>query len=62
VLRHGIPAIAEASGDLTPAPPDTWPDDRFDVVWTLTATPTGWNFTTDTRVGITQRPAATLSA
>lgn len=43
--QHGeIPAIAQAFGSLAPAPPDTWPDDRFDVIWTLTATDSGWNF------------------
>jgi hypothetical protein len=43
--QHGeIPAIAEALGSVTPAPPQEWPDDRFDVVWTFTRTATGWNF------------------
>jgi hypothetical protein len=43
--QHGeIPAVAEAFGSLTPTPPDTWPDDRFDVIWTLTATAAGWDF------------------
>lgn len=39
-----IPAIAEAFGNVTPTPPSTWPDDRFDVIWTLTANGTGWTF------------------
>jgi hypothetical protein len=39
-----IPAIAEAFGNVTPTPPSTWPDDRFDVIWKLTATSTGWTF------------------
>jgi hypothetical protein len=39
-----IPGIAAAFGSVTPAPPRYWPDDRYDVVWTLTATPTGWRF------------------
>lgn len=44
--QHGeIPAIAEALGSVTPAPPQEWPDDRFDVVWTFTRTASGWNFT-----------------
>ena len=43
--QHGeIPAIAEAFGNVTPTPPSTWPDDRFDVIWTLTATGNGWTF------------------
>lgn len=39
-----IPAITEAFGSVTPTPPATWPADRFDVIWTLTATGDGWNF------------------
>lgn len=43
--QHGeIPAIAEALGTVTPAVPQEWPDDRFDVVWTFTKTPSGWSF------------------
>jgi hypothetical protein len=43
--QHGeIPAIAEAFGSVTPTPPQEWPDERFDVVWTFTKTATGWNF------------------
>jgi len=30
---------------VTPAPPQEWPSDRFDVVWTFTRTPDGWAFT-----------------
>jgi hypothetical protein len=29
---------------VTPTPPAQWPDDRFDVVWTLTKTAGGWHF------------------
>ncbi len=39
-----IPTIAAAFGYVTPAPPRVWPDDRYDVIWTLTATATGWTF------------------
>lgn len=39
-----IPTIAEAFGDVTPTPPSTWPSDRFDVIWTLTANGHGWTF------------------
>lgn len=43
--QHGeIPAIAEAFPSVTPTPPTEWPDDRFDVVWTLTKTADGWHF------------------
>jgi len=43
--QHGeIPAIAEAFGSVTPTPPQEWPDDRFDVVWTFTKTASGWAF------------------
>jgi hypothetical protein len=43
--HSGIPDIAAAFGEVTPTPPTTWPDDRFDVVWTFTATASGgWKF------------------
>jgi hypothetical protein len=43
--QHGeIPAIVEAFRAVSPAAPSTWPDDRFDVVWTLTRTTNGWHF------------------
>jgi broad specificity phosphatase PhoE len=43
--QHGeIPAIVAAFPSVTPAPPAQWPDDRFDVVWTLTKTADGWHF------------------
>lgn len=43
--QHGeIPAIAAAFGTVTPTPPASWPDDRFDMVWTFTATDHGWAF------------------
>ena len=37
-----IPAIVAAFGQVTPAPPASWPDDRFDVVWVLTPASSGW--------------------
>ncbi len=40
----GIPEIVAAFPHVTPGPPQVWPDDRFDVVWTLTKTPDGWRF------------------
>jgi broad specificity phosphatase PhoE len=43
--QHGeLPEIAAAFPDVTPAPPEEWPDDRFDVVWTFTRTADGWRF------------------
>lgn len=43
--QHGeIPAIAAAFGAVNPRPPAVWPDNRFDVVWTLTANGGGWDF------------------
>jgi broad specificity phosphatase PhoE len=43
--QHGqIPTMAAAFGRLAPAAPRTWPDDRYDVVWTFTSTGTGWRF------------------
>lgn len=43
--QHGeIPDIVEAFGTVTPQPPSEWPDDRFDVVWVLTRTADGWQF------------------
>lgn len=39
-----IPAIVDALGAVTPTPPTSWPSDRFDVVWTFTATTSGWIF------------------
>jgi hypothetical protein len=43
--QHGeIPAIAEAFHTVGPTPPTTWPDSRFDMVWTLTDTGNGWRF------------------
>jgi hypothetical protein len=43
--QHGeIPTMAAALGGVTPAPPKTWPDDRYDVIWTFTSTGSGWRF------------------
>lgn len=39
-----IPSIAEAFGVVNPDPPSEWPDNRYDVIWTLEKTPTGWKF------------------
>jgi hypothetical protein len=43
--QHGeIPALAQAFGSVAPSSPSDWPDDRFDVIWTFTATANGWTF------------------
>jgi len=43
--QHGeIPALARAFGSVAPTPPARWPSNRFDVIWTFTATATGWKF------------------
>jgi hypothetical protein len=39
-----IPDIAASFGPVSPRPPAEWPDDRYDVTWTLTKTPEGWRF------------------
>jgi hypothetical protein len=41
-----LPVILTALGPITPGPPRDWPDDRFDIVYVLTATAdtTGWTF------------------
>jgi broad specificity phosphatase PhoE len=39
-----IPGIVDAFPSVKPDPPSEWPDDRFDVVWTLTKTADGWHF------------------
>jgi hypothetical protein len=43
--QHGeIPAIAAALGNVSPSPPSSWPNDRFDVIWTFTKAQNGWTF------------------
>ena len=41
----GLPDLVAAFPGVTPQPPSQWPDDRFDLVWTLTRTAGGWRFT-----------------
>lgn len=44
--QHGeIPTIASAMKVVGPQPPKSWPDSRYDMVWTFTQTPQGtWTF------------------
>jgi hypothetical protein len=42
--HESIPAVIAHLGPVTPAPPASWPDDRFDVVWILTRHGDGWTF------------------
>ena len=43
--HHGsVGKIVKHLGDVTPEPPQHWPDDRFDVVWILTRDGDGWRF------------------
>ncbi|GAB2719254.1 hypothetical protein [Kitasatospora kifunensis] len=42
--HESIAAIIAKLGSITPTPPASWPDARFDVVWVLTANGGGWNF------------------
>jgi hypothetical protein len=39
-----LPTIPAALGPVDPTPPAVWPNDRFDVVWVLTANGNGWTF------------------
>lgn len=39
-----VPEIVEHLGEVSPAPPKSWPDDRFDLVWTFTRSGDGWTF------------------
>jgi hypothetical protein len=43
--HEAIPTIASHLGAVTPAPPESWPDERFDLVWVFTRQPDGWTFT-----------------
>ncbi len=43
--HENIEAIIDAMGTITPAPPKTWPGDRFDVVYVFHRDGAGWSFT-----------------
>jgi hypothetical protein len=42
--HESIRRIVEHLGEVTPVPPDHWPNDRYDVVWTFTRNGNGWRF------------------
>ena len=43
--QHGeLPAIAAALATGPTRPPTTWPDNRYDLIWTLNPAATGWSF------------------
>ena len=56
----GIPAIVDAFPKVTPDPPAHWPDDRFDVVWTLTKTADGWHFAQVPELALPQDEASVI--
>jgi hypothetical protein len=42
--HESLHRIIEHLGEVSPAPPEHWPSDRFDVVWTFTRHGNGWRF------------------
>ena len=42
--HESIPAIGAAFGNVSPAPPGTWPDDEYDKLWAFGSTGDGWQF------------------
>jgi hypothetical protein len=42
--HEAIPQLVGLLGSVVPAAPREWPDDRFDIVWTLTRTGQHWRF------------------
>ena len=57
-----IPALADAFESVTPDPPQEWPSDRFDVVWTFTRTPDGWAFTQTPELLLPQDHASAIES
>jgi hypothetical protein len=42
--HEAIHKIGHHLGTVNPTPPDHWPPDRFDVIWTFTPAEHGWRF------------------
>ena len=43
--HEALHKIPQHLGQVDPNPPDYWPPDRFDVIWTFTHDDAGWRFT-----------------
>ncbi len=43
--HEALHKIPQHLGEVDPLPPDYWPPDRFDVIWTFTHEGDGWRFT-----------------
>ena len=43
--HEALHKIPQHLGEVDPLPPDYWPPDRFDVIWTFTHDGDGWRFT-----------------
>ena len=56
----GIPEIVDDFPSVSPKPPEEWPSDRFDVVWTLTRTAAGWHFTQTPELVLTDDHAGVI--
>ncbi len=42
--HEALHTIVHHLGEVHPRPPDYWPPDRFDLIWTFTAVNHGWHF------------------
>jgi hypothetical protein len=58
--HNGIPEIVDDFPSVSPKPPQEWPSDRFDVVWTLTRTADGWHFTQTPELVLPQDQAGVI--
>jgi len=56
----GIPEIVDDFPSVSPKPPEEWPSDRYDVVWTLTRTADGWHFTQTPELVLTDDHAGVI--
>jgi hypothetical protein len=43
-VHEAIHHIAHHLGEVNPTPPQHWPPDRFDIIWTFTPDEHGWRF------------------